>query len=106
MGDSNDLPTDNDGWFKRHIIGALEDLKKDNETMLTNQAEMHRANVVRMEALSETMRKHDADDQKMFGEFRNEIDSLQPLKKLVYGAIAMILIAFLTAIIAMVITKH
>lgn len=106
MGDSNDLPTDNDGWFKRHIIEALNDLKKDNETMLMNQARMHEANVSRMEALSETMRNHDADDQEMFSKFREEIESLQPLKKLVYGAIALILVAFLTAIIATVITKH
>lgn len=103
MAQSNELPTDNDGWFKRHIIEALNDLKKSHETILEGQQEMHEANLERMENIAKTIRDHDEADQKMFSSIREDVAALQPLQKIVYGAIALILVAFLTALITTVV---
>lgn len=106
MEGSSGLPRDNNGWFQHHVIQALEDLKGSHEKLLENQREMHQANLDRMETISATIQEHDMSDQRVFGEFREELESFQPLKKIVYGAIALILVAFMGALIGIVMVKH
>lgn len=107
MSNSSDLPKDDDGWFKRHIIEALNDLKKGHETMLENQQEMHEANIARMKEIASTMHDHEKADQTAFAGLRQDISSLQPLKQIVFGFVALILVAVMTAwITSVVVTKQ
>lgn len=117
MGQSAELPTDNDGWFKRHIIEALNDLKEGHRIMAESQKEMHRDNQRIMEDLATTISTHEEADQKMFAGVREEISEAKadlasvkqdvaPLKKIIYGAVALILVAFLSAWITGVIVSR
>lgn len=117
MSQANDLPKDDDGWFKRHIIEALNDLKEGHRTMAESQKEMHRDNQRIMEDLATTISTHEETDQKMFASVRDEISGAKaelasvkqdvaPLKKIIYGAVALILVAFLSAWITGVIVSR
>ena len=106
MGDNSELPVDNDGWFKRHIIEALNDLKRSHETVINNQKTMHAANVNRMDGISRTLTEHEDEDLQKFSALNQAVSDLQPVKRLVYGAIALVLMAFMGVLIGIVITKH
>ena len=114
---SPQLPNDNDGWFKRHIIEALADLKEGHRDMANSQKEMHRENQRIMEDLAVTISTHEESDQQMFASIRQDsaqakIDlasvkqDVGPLQKILYGAITLILVAFLTAVITSVIVNQ
>lgn len=103
---SENLPTDNDGWFKRHIIESLGELKTGHLEVIRNQREMHESNIARMEEMSRTIQEHEESDQRQFNAVQQSISDLQPAKKIVYGAITLLLVAFMGAVIALVITKH
>lgn len=107
MASSSELPKDDDGWFKRHIIEALNDLKKGHETMLENQQEMHEANISRMKEIASTMHDHEKADQSAFAGIRQDISNLQPLKQIVFGFVTLILVAVMTAwVTSVVVTKQ
>lgn len=106
MGTAPDLPTDNDGWFKRHIIEQLKDLKEGHSEMMRNQREMHTANISRMDGIVETMRDHEESDVNKFASLNQSISDFQPVKKVVYGFIILVLTAFVSGLIGMVIVKH
>lgn len=101
-----ELPSDNDGWFKRHIIEKLDDLKTGQVQFNASQQEMHSANIKRMDIIAESLQRHEESDIQKFGEIKQDISELQPVKKLVYAGAAMILVAFLGVLIGIVITKH
>lgn len=116
MGTSPQLPTDNDGWFKRHIIEALNELKQGHRDMAEQQKEMHKENQRIMEDLAGTISSHEEADQAMFASFRKDINTAQsdilavkqdvaPLKKIIYGTCALILAAVLGAWIASVVVS-
>jgi hypothetical protein len=106
MGTATGLPTENDGWYKLHIMETLNALKEGHKEVLDNQKTMHAENVRRMEAIQNTIATHEQDDLKKFSSLNQEIADLQPVKKLVYAAITLVLMAFMGALIALVIVKH
>lgn len=97
---------DNEAWYKYHVIQRLDELKDSQRIMLENQTEMHEANIKRMEEISETLHEHEEADQQMFSSIRQDISGLQPVKKIVYGLIALILVAFATALITSVVVSR
>jgi hypothetical protein len=101
-----ELPTDNDGWFKRHIIDALNNLKEGQEELSHNQRVMHDQNIERIDAMAQTIRDHEKEDTKNFDKVNGSLQDLMPLKKIVYGVVAMILVAFGAAWIGSVIVSQ
>lgn len=85
--------------------------------MVDSQKEMHRENRRMIEDLASTISTHEEADQQMFTSVREEISDTKsdlasvkqdvaPLKKIIYGAVAIILVAFLSAWITGVIVSR
>lgn len=99
MAHPNEIPSDNDGWFRRHIIDQLKDLKDGHREMIQNQREMHGDNVRRMDDIGKKLQDHEDLNRKEFEEIRADVRDLQPVKKLTYSMVALILLAFFGALI-------
>lgn len=97
--DSQELPLDNEGWFKRHIIQQLSDLKKGQEAGSTRQEAMHAA-------ITATLSSHADEDLKRFAAIEKDLSELEPVRRVVYAALGLILAAFMTAVIALVVRGH
>ena len=106
MSDMAQIPSDNEGWFKRHVIESLAELKQDNREQAQAKREMHLENQRLMKDLALTISEHEQADQQMFSSIQNDLLKLQPMGKIVYGTVALILTAVMVAIIALVVTKH
>lgn len=101
-----EMPLDNEGWFKRHIIQQLSDLKKGQEESGRRQEVMHTANVSRMDAITKSLNDHAEDDQRKFTAIEKGVTELQPIKKVVYAAVGLILVAVMTGLLALVVRQH
>lgn len=99
------LPVDNEDWFKKHIIEQLEDLKRIQEDNTKRQELMHQDNSKKIDAFTATLATHVIEDLNNFNLIKRDVSELQPARKIVYGAMGLILIAFMGALIALVIKK-
>ncbi len=81
-----------DGWFKRHIIEGLRDLKEGQRDLSEN-----------MTKLTEAMRTHEISDDKQFNELKQDIQRLNPVQRIVYGGVGLVLSAVLIALVALVV---
>ena len=88
-------PHDNEGWFKRHVLTKLEsieDTMKDNK----NASEIRHRDFLRK-----------ADNQTVqLQKLTNEVHSFRPVKKIVYGVVALVLTGLLGALLALVIKSQ
>ena len=106
MSDMAQMPDSNEGWFKRHVIESLAELKQDNRDQAQAKREMHQENQKLIKDLAETIREHEQADQQMFDSIQSDLLKLQPMGKIVYYGAALVLAAVMTAVIALVVTKH
>ncbi len=97
------LPTDNEGWFKRHIIDTLARLEKGQTDSRQAALAAHESNSKRMDEIQKSLVDHAASDTKNFSQLEQGVESLQPTRRIVQGAVVLILVAFLTAIISLVV---
>ncbi len=103
---ADNLPLDNEGWFRHHVIEALNELKRAQEVHSTSQERMHRDNLDKMEEIAKNMAEHETADATNFAAIRSDLIGLQLVKKIFYAAVAMILIAFMTTLISMAIGRQ
>lgn len=110
--DQISMPTDNEGWFKRYIVKqldrqekAIEDLKKGQEENVKRQQAMHESNIQRMTEATAALTTHAEQDAEHFATLRQAINDFQPVKKAVFGAITVILLAVVTALIALILRQ-
>lgn len=80
---------------------------KDNQTeMVRAQERMHEANQKQMKDLGDSLAAHATSDSTNFSLLRESLNALAPVKNLVYGAVAIILMSVVGALVALVVMKR
>lgn len=118
MGDLNStkMPTDNEEWFKRHIIDQLSDLRRTQEENSRRQESMHASNITKIEAfakdnaaaisvLANNVTVHIAEDNKNFKDIAEKLADVPLMRKILYTAVGLILISVLGALLALVVNS-
>lgn len=100
MEDNRSLPLSNDNtdWFQRHILDKLEELGENQKSLVASHQET-------AASMTKALTDHTSSDHVEFAVLHADITSIKeevkPLQKIIYSAVAMILVTVFGALIFM-----